>query len=135
VTSKKKIIKDFDKLPEELQEEFLTLYPNGFAGKIVSFLNIKGEKVSAVPFETEDTIFMVKVAVIDKSKGKDDDDDLGPLAPQPADTDEDSDGGKDDDDDEPSNKSKGGDDDDDYEGGSRRSGGRSKDRGYGGDDY
>jgi hypothetical protein len=38
------------------------LYPNGYERDVIKFPNAKGELISAVRVETDDTIFLIKVS-------------------------------------------------------------------------
>lgn len=58
---KKKAVIDFSKLSPELLELYNDTYPTGIAGKTIRFPNSKGEIVTAVRLETNDTIYLVKV--------------------------------------------------------------------------
>jgi hypothetical protein len=58
---KRKVVTDYSKLSEELLTVFEETYPTGIAGKTIRFPNSKGEIVTAVRLETEDTIYLVKV--------------------------------------------------------------------------
>lgn len=59
---KKKVVTDYSKLSEELLKLYDETYPTGIAGSTVRFPNAKGEIVTAVRLETEDTIYLVKVS-------------------------------------------------------------------------
>lgn len=61
--AKKRIVKDYDKLPKETQAQVKMEYPNGFAHKLISYVGPKGEKVSALPFETEETYYLIRMTV------------------------------------------------------------------------
>ena len=52
--TKPKVIKDYDKLTEEMQESIREHYPNGYAEHLIRFTDREGKYVSALPFETED---------------------------------------------------------------------------------
>jgi hypothetical protein len=58
---KRKVVTDYSKLSEELLVVYDDTYPTGIAGKTIRFPNAKGEIVTAVRLETEDTIYLVKV--------------------------------------------------------------------------
>jgi hypothetical protein len=74
--SKPKVVKDFDKLSKEIQAAIKTEYPNGFSHKLISYTTPKGEKVMALPFDTEEFSYLVRVTVMDtRTIVKDDDDD------------------------------------------------------------
>lgn len=59
---KKKVVTDYSKLNEELIKLYEETYPTGIAGNTIRFPNAKGEIVTAVRLETEDTIYLVKVS-------------------------------------------------------------------------
>lgn len=61
--SKKRLVKDFDKLPEDIQGRIRKEFPAGFAHKLVSYQGAKGERISALPFETEDTVYLVRWSI------------------------------------------------------------------------
>jgi hypothetical protein len=59
---KKKVVTDYSKLNDELLKLYDETYPTGIAGRTIRFPNSKGEIVTAVRLETDDTIFLVKVS-------------------------------------------------------------------------
>ncbi|MGL4630959.1 MAG: hypothetical protein ACRCVT_07115 [Leadbetterella sp.] len=59
--NKPKVIKDFDKLSDEMQEQIVELYPNGYHEHLVKFTDKDGKYVHAVPFETEDRYYLVRM--------------------------------------------------------------------------
>ena len=59
---KKRRIVDYSNVPDEILNKLGELYPNGYDRDIIKFPNAKGELVSAVRVETEDTIFLIKVS-------------------------------------------------------------------------
>lgn len=60
---KPKVITDFEKLPQELQEKIKLSYPEGFSDFLIEFKNQHNETVSALPYETEDKYYMVRMSV------------------------------------------------------------------------
>lgn len=80
--SKPRIIKDFDKLDVEVQEQIKLNFPRGFSKHLVKFKNAQGDTVSALPFEGEDKYYLVRMSV-EKAKAiiaaDDDYDDDGQL--------------------------------------------------------
>ncbi len=74
--SKPRIIKDYDKLPIEIQEQIKLEYPFGFSDSLIRFTNKDGLIVSALPFETEDKYYMVRMTVGEAIKIVEDDDDF-----------------------------------------------------------
>ena len=62
-STKKKLVASFNNLSAELQEEVKALYPRGFAEVMVRFDKPNGDFFYYVPFETEDTSYLVKIDV------------------------------------------------------------------------
>jgi lipase chaperone LimK len=58
---KPKVIKDFDKLDASIQEQIMQFYPDGFDKHLVKFTNADGKNVSALPFETDDRYYLVRM--------------------------------------------------------------------------
>lgn len=58
---KPRVIKDYDKLDREVQEQIKLAYPYGFAKSLIFFTNKDGIKVSALPFETNDKYYLVRM--------------------------------------------------------------------------
>lgn len=75
-SSKPRIIKDYDKLPVEIQEQIKLEYPYGFSDNLITFTNKDGLIVSALPFETEDRYYMVRMTVSEAIKIVEDDEDF-----------------------------------------------------------
>ncbi len=61
---KKRVIVDYKNVTPEILDLFTDRYPYGYEDEdIIKFKNAKGETVKAVPFETKDTKYLVKVSV------------------------------------------------------------------------
>lgn len=58
---KPRIAKDYDKLPEELIARIKMEYPYGFEDNLITYTDAKGNKVSALPFETDDTYYLIRM--------------------------------------------------------------------------
>lgn len=58
---KPRVIKDYDKLDQAVQEQIKLAYPLGFAKYLIFFTNKDGVKVSALPFETDDRYYLVRM--------------------------------------------------------------------------
>ncbi len=71
--SKPKIIKDFSKLDKNLQNAIKLKYPDGYEEFLITFQNKEGQFISALPFETEEANYLVKMPVNVTSKVKDED--------------------------------------------------------------
>lgn len=61
---KKRVIVDYKNITADILELFSERYPYGYDDEdIIKFQNSKGETVKAVPFETRDTRYLIKVSV------------------------------------------------------------------------
>jgi len=76
-SSKPRIIKDFEKLEIELQEQIKLAYPYGFHENLIHFYDKEGKKVTALPFETDDKYYMLRMTVSEAKQIIEDDDDFG----------------------------------------------------------
>ena len=63
MSSKPKVIKDYNKLDESLVQQVKLAYPKGFRRHIIKFTDPKGNRVSALPFETEDKYYLIKMTI------------------------------------------------------------------------
>jgi hypothetical protein len=67
-TDKPRVIKDFEKLDDQIQEQIKLTYPRGFSKNLITFTNRDGNKVSALPFETDDRYYLVRMTVQEARK-------------------------------------------------------------------
>lgn len=58
---KLRVIKDFHKLDEEIQEQIKLVYPYGFNNHLIRFTDKEGKNVSALPFETDEKYYLVRM--------------------------------------------------------------------------
>jgi hypothetical protein len=72
---KRRVIKDFDKLDESIQEQIKLFYPEGFDQSLIHFTDKNGNLVSALPFETEEVYYLVRMTVSEARAIISDDDD------------------------------------------------------------
>ncbi len=82
MNDKPRVIKDYEKLPQEIQEQIKISYPYGYHKKLIQFTDARGAKVSALPFETDDKYYLVRMTVAEARQivAEDDDfDDEGTL--------------------------------------------------------
>ncbi len=63
-TSKLRVIQDYEKLSDEIKEQVKLVYQDGYSQHLIEFRNSKGEMVSALPFETFDKIYMIRMSVM-----------------------------------------------------------------------
>jgi hypothetical protein len=59
--NKPRIVKDYDKLDPSIVEQIKLYYPRGFKRNLITFKNAAGKFVSALPFETEDRYYLVRM--------------------------------------------------------------------------
>lgn len=74
--SKPRVIKDFEKLDIQLQEQIKLAYPYGFHENLIHFYNKEGKKVSALPFETDDKYYMLRMTIEEAKQIIEDDEDF-----------------------------------------------------------
>ena len=58
---KKKVIKDYNNLPEDIREAIREEYPQGFINQIVTFFDKDKHLISALPYETEEISYLIKM--------------------------------------------------------------------------
>ena len=75
VNSKPRVVKDYEKLDEPIQEMIKLNYPFGFEDHLVSFTNKEGRRVSALPFETEEKYYLVRMTIEEAQQIIEEDDD------------------------------------------------------------
>ncbi|MUP39234.1 hypothetical protein [Labilibaculum euxinus] len=75
-SNKPRVIQSYEKLSQEIQEQIKLYYPEGYMDNLIEFRNHKNELVSALPFETEDKIYMVRMSVRKAQELIEDDDDF-----------------------------------------------------------
>lgn len=61
--AKKRVVKDYDTLPEDIIRLVKMRYPTGFAPFLLQYTNQEGKKVSALPFETEDVYYLIRMTI------------------------------------------------------------------------
>ena len=73
-SNKKRLVVSFNNLPAELQEEVKQFYPAGYFDAMIRIDKPTGDFFYAVPFETEEISYLVKIDVkIDDLSDEDDD--------------------------------------------------------------
>lgn len=60
---KKRIVKDYENLPEDILNRIKLQYPRGFAQHLITYTNAEGKKVSALPFDTEEVYYLVRMTI------------------------------------------------------------------------
>ncbi len=71
--TKKRLVTSFSKLTPEQQQQVKTLYPMGYDAHMMRIDKPNGDFFCAVPYETEDIYYLVKIDVKVDSANVDDD--------------------------------------------------------------
>lgn len=58
---KPRVIKDYDKLETKIQEQIKLAYPYGFSEDLLRYTDKNGKNVSALPFETDERYYLVRM--------------------------------------------------------------------------
>ncbi|MFT6053458.1 MAG: hypothetical protein ACJAS3_001984 [Roseivirga sp.] len=74
-SAKPRIVKNFDKLDLSIQEQIKLEYSEGFEDNLIYFTNKEGKRVSALPFETEEKYYLVRMTIEEAQQLIGDDDD------------------------------------------------------------
>ncbi|MEZ5103370.1 MAG: hypothetical protein R2757_02655 [Draconibacterium sp.] len=74
--NKPRVIKDYNKLDKELQQQIKLVYADGFADNLIHFFDKNGIKITVLPFETEDKYYMLRMTENEAVQIVDDDDDF-----------------------------------------------------------
>jgi hypothetical protein len=74
--AKKRVVKDYHALPEDIVRLVKNKYPSGYAESLVSYNDKEGKKVSALPFETDDTYYLIRMTVLEAKRIVKEDDDF-----------------------------------------------------------
>lgn len=59
--AKPRVIKDFEKLDSVIQEQVKLAYPTGFFNSLIHYTNKEGVRVSALPFETDEKYYLIRM--------------------------------------------------------------------------
>lgn len=73
--SKPRVIKNYEKLDDEVLEQIKLIYPEGFSGNLIRFTDVDGRLTSALPFETEEKYYLIRMTKTEALQIIDDDDD------------------------------------------------------------
>lgn len=60
---KLRVVVDYEKLSDELQEQIKLVYPEGYYQHLIEFKNAKGDKVSALRFETFEKVYLIRMSL------------------------------------------------------------------------
>lgn len=59
--SKLKVTQDYEKLSEQIKEQVKLVYPDGFSEHLITYTNKEGKNVSALRFETDEKIYLIRM--------------------------------------------------------------------------
>lgn len=80
--SKPRVVTSFEKIAAAIQEQIKLTYPYGFSEELIHFNNKDGDRVSALRFETDEKIYLIKMSqaraeeLIEEDEDYDDDGNL-----------------------------------------------------------
>ena len=60
-SNKPRVIKDYEKLSDELLEQVKLVYPRGFRKHLIEFTGIDGKKRKGLPYETEEKYYLIRM--------------------------------------------------------------------------
>lgn len=66
--TKKRVVKDYEALPEDIVRLVKIKYPTGYAEHLLSYTDKEGKKVSALPFETDDTYYLIRMTILEAKR-------------------------------------------------------------------
>lgn len=70
-----KVSQDYERLSEEIQEQIKLVYPDGFTEHLIEFTNKENKRISALRFETDEKIYLVRMTLKQARQIVADDDD------------------------------------------------------------
>ncbi|MFK7946728.1 MAG: hypothetical protein AB8G11_03985 [Saprospiraceae bacterium] len=73
--NKPRVVKDYEKLSKEIVEQIKLNYPRGFQRNLITFKNAQGRYVSALPFETEEKYYLIRMTKSEAAEIIENDDD------------------------------------------------------------
>lgn len=61
--AKKRLVKDYDALPEDIIKSVKLKYPTGYEQHLVTYADKEGKIVSALPFETDEIYYLIRMTI------------------------------------------------------------------------
>ena len=74
--NKIRVTQEYSKLSEEHKEQVKLVYPEGYSQFLINYTNKEGKKVSALRFETDEKIYLIRMSVLEAELLVADDDDF-----------------------------------------------------------
>lgn len=78
--AKKRIVKDYNQIPGEVKMLLKQEYPEGFSENLIKFNNASGKTVSALPFETDEIYYLIRMTVEEAIQIVEDEEDFDDFA-------------------------------------------------------
>ncbi|MFA5574887.1 MAG: hypothetical protein WC994_07525 [Brumimicrobium sp.] len=75
MTNKPKLLMDYAKLDNKVKQQIKLEYPEGFEDNLIKFKNKEGDTVSALPFETDQIYYLIRMTITQAQAIIEDDDD------------------------------------------------------------
>lgn len=66
--AKKRIVKDYDALSEDIIRQVKMKYPTGYSDYLLFYNDKEGKKVSALPFETDDVYYLIRMTMLEAKR-------------------------------------------------------------------
>jgi len=73
--NKYRVVKEYDRLDIDIKEQLKLVYPEGFSNFLLSYVDKEGKRVSALRFETDDKIYLIKMTAAEAEDIIEQDDD------------------------------------------------------------
>ena len=74
IPNKPQVVTAFENLDDSIQHQTKLEYPEGFSQHLISLVNKEGVKVSALRYEAEEKIYLIKISIIMAEQLIEDDD-------------------------------------------------------------
>ncbi len=66
--AKKRVVKDYHALPEDIVRLVKMTYPSGYAESLLTYTDKEGKKVSALPFETDEAYYLIRMTILEAKR-------------------------------------------------------------------
>ena len=60
---KERVTQEYKKLGDDIKEQIKLVYPQGFSDYLISYTNKEGKKVTALRFETDEKIYLIRMTI------------------------------------------------------------------------
>ncbi len=74
--NKLRVTQEYSKLSDELKEQIKLVYPEGYSQYLIKYTNKDGKQVSALRFETDEKIYLIRMSVLEAEQLVEEDDDF-----------------------------------------------------------